>query len=242
MTIDPSSIPNFGAPVPPQGPPPIIKPDAALLAQLLDQVGLKYGTDAEGDLVASWNGFRVYLMFRGDNQELFAVRSFYEREYPVEEKNELLDVIDEWNRDTLWPKVYTHTNEEGVVRLIGESQMTIPAGVNIDFFVATTVNWIQAAVGFDGWLADRLGLAAEVQSVGGTESTEGTENAGGIETVNSSLLNEAPRAEAGTDAEAEAGTGEDEKHDKHEKDRKDQKDQNDQPASDDEPDQDKPND
>src|SRR5437016_72609 len=129
MTIDPSSIPNFGAPVPPQGPPPIIKPDRGLVSQLLDQIGLKYGTDVDGDLVASWSGFRVYLMFRGEGQELFAVRTFYEHEHALEKKGELLDVVDEWNRDTLWPKVYTHTNEEGVVRLIGESQMAIPAGI-----------------------------------------------------------------------------------------------------------------
>jgi hypothetical protein len=193
MTIDPSSIPNFGAPVPPQGPPPIIKPDSALVAQLLEQVDLKYGTDDEGDLVASWAGFRVYLMFRGENQELFAVRTFYEREYPVEKKGELLDVIDEWNRDTLWPKVYTHTNEEGVVRLIGESQLAIPAGVNIDFFVATTVNWIQAAVGFHGWLIDRLGLESEVESV---------------ETVDSSLLNEVSEAGPSADASEDAAASE----------------------------------
>src|SRR5260221_7728695 len=186
MTIDPSSIPNFGPPPPPQGPPPIVKPDHALVASLLEQVGLKYGTDAEGDLVASWTGFRVYLMFRGEGKELFAVRAFYEREYAVEKKSELLDVLDEWNRDTLWPKVYTHTNEEGVVRVIGESQMVIPAGVNIDFFVATTVSWVQAAVGFHGWLADRLGLEADL--------------GGAMQIVDSALLNDTAEVEPPVDA------------------------------------------
>jgi len=165
MTIDPGSIPNFGSPQPPAGPPPIIKPDDNLIGDLFDQVGIKYGRDAEGDIVASWPGFRVYAMFRGENKELFAVRAFYERAYPLEEKQELLDVIDEWNRDTLWPKVYTHTNEEGVLRLIGETQMVVPQGVNVDFFVASTMNWVQASVGFNGWLAERLGLEVEVDSV-----------------------------------------------------------------------------
>ncbi|NUR58074.1 MAG: YbjN domain-containing protein [Catenulispora sp.] len=166
MTIDPGAIPNFGPQEPPQGPPPIIKPDNNLVGDLFEQLGIKYTTDPEGDIVASWQGFRVYAMFRGEQKELFAVRAFYERAYPLEEKQELLDVIDEWNRDTLWPKVYTHTNEDGVLRLIGETQMVVPQGVNIDYFVGTTVNWVQAAVGFHGWLAERLGLEAEVQSVG----------------------------------------------------------------------------
>ncbi|NUR30451.1 MAG: YbjN domain-containing protein [Catenulispora sp.] len=169
MTTDPGAIPNFGPQEPqgaPQGPPPIIKPDDNLVGDLFEQLGIKYTTDPEGDIVASWPGFRVFAMFRGDQKELFAIRAFYERAYPLEEKQELLDVIDEWNRDTLWPKVYTHTNEDGVLRLIGETQMVVPQGVNIDYFVGTTVNWVQASVGFHGWLAERLGLEAEVQSVG----------------------------------------------------------------------------
>jgi hypothetical protein len=166
MTIDPGAIPNFGPQQPPQGPPPIIKPDQNLIGDLFEQVGIKYGTDDEGDIVASWPGFRVYAMFRGDTKELFAVRAFYERAYPLEEKQELLDVIDEWNRDSLWPKVYTHTNEEGVLRLVGETQMVVPQGVNVDYFVSSVMNWVQASIGFHGWLADRLGLEIEVDSVG----------------------------------------------------------------------------
>jgi hypothetical protein len=170
MTIDPGAIPNFGPQDPqegaPQGPPPIIKPDDNLVGDLFEQLGIKYTTDPEGDIVASWPGFRVYAMFRGEQKELFAIRAFYERAYPLEEKQELLDVIDEWNRDTLWPKIYTHTNEDGVLRLVGETQMVVPQGVNIDYFVGTTVNWVQASVGFHGWLAERLGLEAEVESVG----------------------------------------------------------------------------
>ncbi|WP_194898854.1 YbjN domain-containing protein [Catenulispora pinisilvae] len=166
MTIDPGAIPNFGPQEPPQGPPPIIKPDAKLIGDLFEQVGIKYGTDEEGDTVASWPGFRLYAMFRGEAKELFAIRAFYERAYPLEEKQELLDVIDEWNRDSLWPKVYTHTNEEGVLRLVGESQMVVPQGVNVDFFVGSVMNWVQASIGFHSWLAERLGLEVEVDSVG----------------------------------------------------------------------------
>lgn len=184
MTIDPGAIPNFGPQQPPQGPPPIIKPDAALIGDLFEQVGIKYGTDEEGDTVASWPGFRVYAMFRGDNKELFAVRAFYDRAYPLEEKQELLDVIDEWNRDSLWPKVYTHTNEEGVLRLVGEQQMVIPQGVNVDYFVASTMNWVQASIGFNTWLAERLGLEVEVDSVGqsdngGDDDADGSGENGG---------------------------------------------------------------
>ncbi|MFC8451774.1 YbjN domain-containing protein [Kitasatospora sp. NPDC057223] len=185
MSIDPSSIPSFGLPQGPQGgqpgqgqpsgPPPVVVPDQALVTQLLDQMQLKHVVDEEGDLTAPWDGFRVYYMFRGDQKELFAVRAFYDRSYPLEDKGEILDLIDEWNRETLWPKVYTHTHEDGVVRLIGESQMIVGTGVNLEYFVTTTANWTQAAVGFEQWIVERLGLQKDIE---GQEEADGGDEDG----------------------------------------------------------------
>jgi hypothetical protein len=184
VTIDPSAIPNFGPQNGPEGqdqdqpsgPPPIVVPDQELVGQLLDQMQLKHFTDDEGDLTAPWDGFRVYYMFRGEQKELFSVRAFYDRAHPIEMKAELLEAIDEWNRDTLWPKVYTHTHDDGVVRLIGEAQLIVGMGVNLDFFVATTANWTQSAVQFEQWLINRLGLegatAAEDGEPGGGDSAD----------------------------------------------------------------------
>ncbi|GAA1225872.1 YbjN domain-containing protein [Kitasatospora nipponensis] len=181
MSIDPSSIPSFGLPQQPPpggqpaGPPPIVLPDQGLVAQILDQMQLKHVVDDEGDLTAPWDGFRVYYMFRGEHKELFAVRSFYDRSYPLEQKGEILDLIDEWNRETLWPKVYTHTHEDGVVRLIGETQMIIGNGVNLDYFVNTTANWTQSAVEFEKWMVGRLGLQDEIEGKGGPAAGESDE-------------------------------------------------------------------
>lgn len=161
MSIDPSSIPNLGGQPTPQQQAGLVKPDQDLVKQLLDQMELKYVIDEDGDLAAPWEGFRVYFMFRGDNQELYAVRTFYDRVYKIEQKPEMLEIVDEWNRDTLWPKVYTHTHDDGSVRIIGESQMIVQGGVNLEHFVGSTANWVQASVAFDQWLAQRLGLDPE---------------------------------------------------------------------------------
>lgn len=181
VTIDPSAIPNFG----PQGgggsqpptPPPVVVPNQELVKQLLEQMQLKHAVDEEGDLLAPWEGFRVYYMFRGEQQELFAVRTFYDRSYAIEQRPELLEALDEWNRETLWPKVYTHTHDDGVVRVIGESQMIIGTGVNLEYFVATTANWTQASVAFDQWLAERLGLVKDA----GTPDEDGGEDGAAAE-------------------------------------------------------------
>mgnify|MGYP001218580672 CR=1 FL=1 len=176
VSIDPSSIPNFGQqpnPQPGPGRAPVVQPDQDLVKQLLDQMELKYVVDDDGDLAAPWEGFRVYFMFRGENQELYAVRTFYDRSYSIESKTDLLEIVDEWNRDTLWPKVYTHTHDDGVVRLIGEAQMVLTGGVNLEHFVSSTASWVQASIAFDQWLNERLGLEKEKPDKGDGDMGDG---------------------------------------------------------------------
>ncbi|WP_165906250.1 YbjN domain-containing protein [Streptomyces sp. Z26] len=178
MSIDPSSIPNFGGQQPdPQqasGPAGPVIPDQDLVKQLLDQMELKYVVDDEGDLAAPWEEFRTYFMFRGEgDQRVFSVRTFYDRPHSIDEKLPLLESIDDWNRRTLWPKVYTHTHDDGTVRLIGEAQMMIGTGVSLEHFVSSTVSWVRASIEFDKWLVEQLGLEKDAGS--GSDADAGAE-------------------------------------------------------------------
>lgn len=168
VSIDPASIPNFGGQQPdPQatGPAGPVVPDQDLVKQLLEQMELKYVVDDEGDLAAPWEEFRTYFMFRGeDEQQVFSVRTFYDRPHKIEEKPQLLESIDDWNRRTLWPKVYSHTHDDGSVRLIGEAQMLIGTGVSLEHFVSSTVSWVRASIEFDKWLVEQFGLEKEIDS------------------------------------------------------------------------------
>lgn len=57
------------------------------MKQLLEQMELKYVVDDEGDLAAPWEQFRTYFMFRGEgDQQVFSVRTFYDRPHQIEEK------------------------------------------------------------------------------------------------------------------------------------------------------------
>lgn len=180
VSIDPASIPNFGGQQPdPQatGPAGPVVPDQDLVKQLLEQMELKYVVDDEGDLAAPWEDFRTYFMFRGeDEQQVFSVRTFYDRPHKIEEKAQLLESIDDWNRRTLWPKVYSHTHDDGSVRLIGEAQMLIGTGVNLEHFVSSTVSWVRASIEFDKWLVEQFGLEKEVDSADKKDDGENGEN------------------------------------------------------------------
>jgi hypothetical protein len=176
VSIDPSSIPNFGGqPHPDQsGNGSVVIPDQNLVKQLLDQMELKHLVDEEGDLVAPWEEFRTYFMFRGEGeQQVFAVRTFYDRPFSVDDKPQLHEVIDDWNRRTLWPKVYTHTHDDGSVRLIGEAQLLIGLGVGLEHFVSSTVSWVRASIEFDKWVVDTLGLAKDADEADGSADGDG---------------------------------------------------------------------
>ncbi|MEQ4720732.1 YbjN domain-containing protein [Nonomuraea sp. B19D2] len=168
MSIDPSSRPN------PEGQPEpnpsstaeaVILPDQDVVKQLLEQMELRFVVDEEGDLAAPWEEFRTYFMFRGEgDQQVYAVRTFYDRPYSIDDKPRLYAAIDDWNSRTLWPKVYTHTHDDGSVRLIGEAQMLIGGGVGLEHFVASTVSWVRASIEFDKWLTEALGLVKDMES------------------------------------------------------------------------------
>ncbi|MET7331113.1 YbjN domain-containing protein [Nonomuraea sp. NPDC005650] len=144
---------------------PVIVPDQDMVKQLLEQMDLKYVVDDEGDLAAPWEDFRTYFMFRGEgNQQVYSVRTFYDRPYGIEDKPRLHETIDDWNRRTLWPKVYTHTSDEGSVRLVGEMQMLVGEGVALEHFVASTVSWVRASMEFDAWIVETLDLATDAGS------------------------------------------------------------------------------
>ncbi|MGW7683668.1 YbjN domain-containing protein [Kribbella sp. NPDC054772] len=134
-----------------------VVPDQELIIELLEQMELKHIVDEEGDLAAPWETFRTYFMFRGEeDQQVLSVRTFYDRDYGLDDKPRLLGIVDDWNRTTLWPKVYTHTDDDGTVRVIGEVQMIVTGGVVLDNFVNTIVSWIRAAIEFDRCLAEQL--------------------------------------------------------------------------------------
>ncbi|MGP3968474.1 YbjN domain-containing protein [Streptomyces sp. 6N223] len=150
----------------------LIVPHQEMVKRLLDQLELKYVVDEEGDLAAPWEDFRTYFMFRGEaDEQTFSVRTFYDSPHGIEDKPRLYEAIDDWNRRALWPKIYTHTHDDGSVRLIGEAHMLVGFGVGLEHFVSSTVSWIRASIEFDTFVTEALGLAKDMAS----EPDEGNE-------------------------------------------------------------------
>ncbi|MFE5301628.1 YbjN domain-containing protein [Streptomyces sp. NPDC056632] len=151
-------------------------PDLETVKEILDQAELKHLVDDEGDLFAAWDGYRVYFVFQSmgedGGQPFFSVRVFYDRRYGPAERPRLLDAADEWNRNALWPKVYTYAHEDESLQMIGEAHLILGPGMDPTQFAVSLISWVGAAAEFDQWLAARLGL--EPKAADATDEEDGS--------------------------------------------------------------------
>ncbi len=135
--------------------PAVVQPDQELIIEILNELDIDFTFDADGDLAISTEALTVFFLF-GSEGDLFTIRTFYDRHYSVDEKPLLLTALNEWNADTMWPKVYAFTPDNGVIRVIGDAQLYIGAGVTYEHLMTIVAHWVRSAIKFHRWLSDRL--------------------------------------------------------------------------------------
>ncbi|GIG70463.1 YbjN domain-containing protein [Phytomonospora endophytica] len=132
--------------------------DQETVAELLTGFDIKHAVDDDGDVLAYWDDVRVYFMFREEGEErVFSVRTFYDRRYEADDRRRLLSAVDDWNRRTLWPKVHTHTFEDGTLSCVGEIFLYAGFGVTRDHIEHSLKRWIGACLDVDEMLQEKLG-------------------------------------------------------------------------------------
>ncbi len=140
--------------------PAVVQPDRDLIEEILDELDIAHTTDAEGDLAISTAHLTTFFLF-GKEGDLFTVRTFYDRPHSVDDKPMLLRALNEWNADTMWPKVYTFTQDNGDIRLVGDSQIYIGAGVTREHLTTMVAHWVRFSIKFYSWLTDRLAFETD---------------------------------------------------------------------------------
>jgi hypothetical protein len=162
ISVDPTPNPSRSAPRP-----GLVTPDVGLVCQVLDGLELSYQVDERGHVATRWKGYSLFLQFHGDDREHYSMRTIYDRTYAVGDKAAIRSVLDEWNRDSLWPKSYTATGDDGTVIVVSEATMRVDGGVSRAQFAAATTAWLHAAAALHLWLAHRLPLAGLDTADGG---------------------------------------------------------------------------
>jgi len=89
------------------------------LARLFDETEISYGRDQDGDLGGFWDDHLFQFWHAGENGEFFQVRGRWMRGVPESEFPQVLDIVNRWNSEKIWPKAYVEVHD-GQVFVYGE--------------------------------------------------------------------------------------------------------------------------
>jgi hypothetical protein len=118
-----------------------------------------YSVDSDGDVGGIWDDNFFYFFVMGQLQEIWNIRGRWHQWLPVEQRNELREVIDDWHREKLWPKGYTRVDDEGRVRVYAEIVVDWEPGVT-DAQLAQTIRCATAtSCEFFDHIAEHFGKA-----------------------------------------------------------------------------------
>ena len=86
----------------------------ARVADYLRKRGYRFVVDDDGDLTGTWDGNRFWFLLLGEGQEILQVRGRWNRTLPAAAEAQVVLVANEFNRDKIWPKVYTRVEDDQV--------------------------------------------------------------------------------------------------------------------------------
>lgn len=133
------------------------------LTKIFDTQGWHYGIDDDGDLGGRWDGAGFYFFTAGAQKEILHISSAMAESVPTEREDELLNLLEDWNRDRIWPKSYYMTTADG--------SLSVRAEVNVDYEQGVTdeqlLQHVSCALGTSLQLythiRDSLGIPQESQ-------------------------------------------------------------------------------
>lgn len=82
------------------------------IARALEARGYTYGIDADGDIGGRWDEHVFYFLRIGPQREVLQVRGRWNRSVPPSELASVLELVNSWNTDTIFPKVYVRVEGE----------------------------------------------------------------------------------------------------------------------------------
>jgi hypothetical protein len=100
--------------------------------------GYRFRIDEDGDVTGTWDGNRFWFLLLGEGAEILQVRGRWAGAVPPRSRLAVLQAVNDWNRERIWPKVYTREEEQGLA-LYAEVSVDFEHGAT-DEQLATTVS------------------------------------------------------------------------------------------------------
>ncbi|GAA1732678.1 hypothetical protein GCM10009809_30150 [Isoptericola hypogeus] len=119
---------------------PVVRPrplSGPRVADDLTRRGYRVRTDDDGDVTGTWDGNRFWFLLLGDHEEILQVRGRWAGTVPAQARLSVLQAVNDWNRERVWPKVYTRPEGDG---------LALYTEVSVDFEHGATDEQLAATV------------------------------------------------------------------------------------------------
>lgn len=84
------------------------------VASYLGSRGYTFRLDDDGDLTGTWDGNRFWFMLLGTDEDIIQVRGRWHRPLPESDRVTTLQIVNDWNRDRIWPKAYLRSENRAL--------------------------------------------------------------------------------------------------------------------------------
>jgi len=108
------------------------RPTALSMQRIGDHLtsrGYHFRIDDDGDITGTWDGHRFWFLLLGENQEILQVRGRWADPIHAASRLDALQVVNDWNRERIWPKVYLRAEPAG---------LALYAEISVDFEYGAT--------------------------------------------------------------------------------------------------------
>lgn len=100
------------------------------IAQILRADGAHFGVDDDGDCIGFWQLRMFLFVLYGETPAFLQIRGTWSREASIERLDEILDFINDWNTERIWPKAYARVRDDGAVSVSAEVAVDLEKGGN----------------------------------------------------------------------------------------------------------------
>jgi Putative bacterial sensory transduction regulator len=140
---------------------------AELIERYLDSRGLRFYRSRDGKgllmLFSTEDGkLQVNLRVSGKRSDVLVISISTGTYHRAADRSRLMDVVNDWNRDTYWPKAFVReTSQPGRIAVVGESAFPLADGIQFD----ALGNFINASIRTGAELFAKVARATSVPSV-----------------------------------------------------------------------------
>jgi len=106
------------------------------IADELARRGYRFTLDDDGDLTGTWDGHRFWFLLVGEDQEILQVRGRWNGAVSPRMRSAVLQAVNDWNRERLWPKAYVREEQRGLI-VYGEVSVDFEHGATDEQLAAT---------------------------------------------------------------------------------------------------------